>query len=100
VELSDELESTPSVRWRIQSEPLLQNPLPGAPAGDAAGGAMSVWDLLVGRYEALCARGEEMIVRLITAEVEADLKKHLQRYVPVPLGFFLSSQKTSRRCKR
>jgi hypothetical protein len=42
---------------------------------------MSVWDLLIERYEVLCARGEEMIVRLITAEVEQDLKKHLQRCV-------------------
>jgi hypothetical protein len=36
---------------------------------------------MIEKYRALGERGEEMIVRLITAEVEGDLKKHLQRYV-------------------
>jgi hypothetical protein len=49
-----------------------------------SGGEWSVWDLMIQRYRALMERGEEMIVRLITAEVEADLKKHLQRYVSPP----------------
>lgn len=43
---------------------------------------MSVWDIASEKYTALVQRAEEMIVRLISVEVENDLKKHLQRYDP------------------
>lgn len=39
----------------------------------------SVWDPTIERYSSLRARAEDMIVRLITSEVEGDLKNHLQR---------------------
>lgn len=67
------------MRWKIQSEPLLHNPPSDADAANAV--SMSVWDLALERYTSLADRAEDMMVRLITAEVEADLKKHLQRYV-------------------
>lgn len=73
--MSDQLLNTPSVRYKLQSDPFLSNPL----AGDDS---WSVWDLMIEKYRILGERGEEMIVRLITAEVEGDLKRHLQRYVP------------------
>ncbi|TXT04871.1 hypothetical protein VHUM_03954 [Vanrija humicola] len=46
-------------------------------AGDDA--APSVWDPTAQRYTDLRARAEDMMVRLITSEVEADLKQHLTR---------------------
>ncbi|WOO85911.1 RAD50-interacting protein 1 [Vanrija pseudolonga] len=46
-------------------------------AGDAA--APSVWDPTAQRYSDLRARAEDMMVRLITSEVESDLKQHLTR---------------------
>lgn len=72
--MSDHSSSTPSIRWRIQSEPLLHNP-----SSDPDSGDMSVWDLVLDRYAALIERAEDMMVRLVTVEVENDLKKHLQR---------------------
>jgi hypothetical protein len=47
------------------------------------GGNGSVFDVVIERYAALCQRSEDMIVRLVTVEVENDLKQHLQRYVTV-----------------
>lgn len=79
VEMSDQLQNTPAIRWKLQADPLLHNPDP------SSGAEWSVWDLMIERYTTLGERGEEMIVRLITAEVETDLKKHLQRYVLFPL---------------
>ena len=76
--MSDQLVNTPSVKYKLQADPYLSNP---NPSGDDS---WSVWDLMIETYRILGERGEEMIVRLITAEVEGDLKKHLQRYV-VPL---------------
>lgn len=67
------------MRWRIQAEPLLQNPTPSSDSGAASD---SVWDLVSDNYETLIERAEEMMVRLISVEVENDLKKHLQRYAP------------------
>lgn len=46
-------------------------------AGDTA--APSVWDPTAQRYADLRARAEDMMVRLITSEVESDLKQHLTR---------------------
>ncbi|KAL1405306.1 hypothetical protein Q8F55_008933 [Vanrija albida] len=46
-------------------------------AGDDA--APSVWDPTLQRYADLRARAEDMMVRLITSEVESDLKQHLTR---------------------
>jgi len=71
--MSDQLQNTPSVRYRLQADPLLSNP--------GSNEEWSVWDSVIRRYDYLGSRGEEMIVRLITAEVELDLKKHLQRFV-------------------
>lgn len=79
VEMSEELRTTPSMRWKIQSEPLLHNP---PSENDEKATLTSVWDLILGKYTTLADRAEDMVVRLITAEVESDLKKHLQRYVP------------------
>jgi hypothetical protein len=75
--MSDQLINTPSVRYKLQADPYLSNPNPNPSEGDS----WSVWDLMIETYMILGLRGEEMIVRLITAEVEGDLKKHLQRYV-------------------
>lgn len=82
--MSDQLVNTPSVRYKLQSDPLLSNPTPN-PSEDES---WSVWDLMIENYRMLSERGEEMIVRLITAEVEGDLKKHLQRYVYLSLYRF------------
>ena len=71
--MSDQLQNTPSVRYRLQADPLLSNP--------SSNEEWSVWDSVIRRYGYLGSRGEEMVVRLITAEVELDLKKHLQRFV-------------------
>jgi len=76
--MSDQLINTPSVKYKLQADPYLSNPSPNPTEEDS----WSVWDRMIETYEILGQRGEEMIVRLITAEVEGDLTKHLQRYVP------------------
>jgi hypothetical protein len=76
--MSDQLQNTPSVRYKLQADPSLSNP------SSSSEESWSVWDLMIERYRLLGERGEEMIVRLITAEVELDLKKHLQRYALRP----------------
>jgi hypothetical protein len=51
-------------------------------SADVAGtdaGAASVWDPAMAQYASLSARAEDMIVRLISSEVETDLKQHLSR---------------------
>jgi len=78
--MSDQLINTPSVKYKLQADPYLSNPSPNPSEEDS----WSVWDRMIETYEILSQRGEEMIVRLITAEVEGDLKKHLQRYVVPP----------------
>ena len=72
--MSDELAKSPTIRWRLQSEPLLHNPGP-----ESENGGMSVWDLVSRKYTELGHRAEEMMVKLVSVEVENDLKKHLQR---------------------
>ena len=76
--MSDQLINTPSVKYKLQADAYLSNP---NPSGEDS---WSVWDRMIETFMILGLRGEEMIVRLITAEVEGDLKKHLQRYV-IPL---------------
>jgi hypothetical protein len=75
--MSDQLINTPSVKYKLQADPYLSNPHPGLSGEDS----WSVWDRMIETFDLLGDRGEQMIVRLITAEVEGDLKKHLQRYV-------------------
>jgi hypothetical protein len=71
------LRTSEETRWKIQ-DPLL-------PSGIKEGGKddvdVSVFDVLIEKYEAVCERSEDMIVRLVTSEVEQELKEHLKRYV-------------------
>jgi len=50
-------------------------------SADIAGAeaATSVWDPMMEKYASLKSRAEDMMVRLISAEVETDLKQHLTR---------------------
>jgi hypothetical protein len=79
--MSDQLINTPSVKYKLQADPYLSNHHPGLSGEDS----WSIWDRMIETFDLLGDRGEQMIVRLITAEVEGDLKKHLQRYVPSSL---------------
>jgi hypothetical protein len=77
VELSADLANASNLRWKIQGDQLLPTSI------RSDGGDGSVFDVVIERYAALCQRSEDMIVRLVTVEVENDLKQHLQRYVTV-----------------
>lgn len=48
--------------------------------------APSAWDTTADKYISLRARAEDMMVRLISAEVEADLKQHLTKRWDVGVG--------------
>lgn len=67
------------VRWKIQ-DPLIPTGIKDL--GGENGDEVSVFDVLIEKYEAVCERSEDMIVRLVTSEVESELKEHLKRYVP------------------
>ena len=41
----------------------------------------SVFDKIIAQFSILCGRAQDMMVRLVTVEVEAHLKEHLKRYV-------------------
>lgn len=73
VEISTEVQNTPSTRWKLQGDPLVPAAL------HTAGSPASIFDVLVKRFEALATRAEEMVVRLISVEVENDLREHLKR---------------------
>ncbi|ORY33806.1 TIP-1 family-domain-containing protein [Naematelia encephala] len=80
VEMSQELSEAPQLRWRLASDTLLPTSLrTGTTASDNVSVSVSVFDVLVDRYSSLSARAEDMIVRLVTVEVENDLKPHLTR---------------------
>jgi hypothetical protein len=73
VEMSAELRSATHLRWNLKGDPLI----PAAIIGGSEEG--SVFDVVIERYTALCQRAEDMLVRLVTVEVENDLKQHLTR---------------------
>lgn len=73
VEISLEIQNTPSIRWRLQGEPLISTAL------HTAESAASIFDVLIERFKALTSRAEDMTVRLISVEVENDLREHMKR---------------------
>ncbi|EIW69690.1 hypothetical protein M231_06298 [Tremella mesenterica] len=74
VELTGDIQ-TSSMRWKLQSEPLLPSSL--LALSDPS--QVSVFDVIIDQYQSLHSRAEDMIVRLVTMEVENDLKEHLKR---------------------
>ncbi|KAK4688656.1 RAD50-interacting protein 1, partial [Tremellales sp. Uapishka_1] len=76
VEISTDLRSAPQLRWKIRSDALLPRPIK---EGDPPDSTASVFDVLIGKYEHLVSRSEDMIVRHVSVEVENDLKVHLTR---------------------
>ena len=70
------------MKWRIQDQLLPQSIR--STGFDEEG--VSVFDVMIEEYEALCERSEDMMVRLVTSEVEQELREHLKRLVRlVPL---------------
>lgn len=76
MEISAQLRDSDEVRWRIQDPLIPQGIREGSGPGE---GEISVFDVLIEKYEAVCERSEDMIVRLVTNEVEQELKEHLKR---------------------
>jgi hypothetical protein len=71
------LRESTELKWRLQDQ-LLPSGISGN-EGDEGDEGVSVFDVLIERYEAVCERSEDMIVRLVTSEVEQELKEHLKR---------------------
>ncbi|WWD15898.1 hypothetical protein CI109_100322 [Kwoniella shandongensis] len=79
VEMSSDLKAATSLKYKFASDPLLPQAIKfSSPVGDADT-TVSLFDVLIDRYDILCNRTEEMVVRLVTVEVENDLKLHLTR---------------------
>lgn len=71
--MADELRETSAI---AHDDPLLPAGLQHHHREDEA---VSVFDIMLERYEALVSRSEDMIVRLVTNEVESELREHLKR---------------------
>ncbi|WVQ98696.1 hypothetical protein IAU59_005827 [Kwoniella sp. CBS 9459] len=85
VELSTDLGSASSIKWKYAHEPLLPATIKGTlTTSDTPSALASVFDILVERYDMLTSRAEDMIVRLVTVEVENELKQHLTRRWDLP----------------
>ncbi|OCF36565.1 hypothetical protein I316_01816 [Kwoniella heveanensis BCC8398] len=86
VELSADFSAASSIKWKYAHEPLLPASIKGtsAVAGTPASASASVFDILIERYDNLTYRAEDMIVRLVTVEVENELKQHLTRRWDLP----------------
>ncbi|KAK8869829.1 hypothetical protein IAR55_000397 [Kwoniella newhampshirensis] len=86
VEMSSDLKNATQLKWKFASDPLLPQALKfTSPVGDADV-TVSLFDVLIDRYDLLCSRTEDMIFRLVTVEVENDLKLHLTRRWDNPLS--------------
>ncbi|XAO24018.1 hypothetical protein I312_102808 [Cryptococcus bacillisporus CA1280] len=79
VELSNDLQNSTALKWKIQSDPLVPQSIKAPTATDTSYQSASVFDVLIGQYEQLSRRAEDMIVKLVTVEVENELKQHLTR---------------------
>ncbi|OXM81277.1 hypothetical protein C364_01141 [Cryptococcus neoformans Bt63] len=79
VELSNDLQNSTALKWKIQSDPLVPQSIKAPTAADTSYQSASVFDVLIGQYEQLSRRAEDMIVKLVTVEVENELKQHLTR---------------------
>lgn len=54
-----------------------------------------MFDKAIQQFEALCERAQDMMVRLVTVEVEAHLREHLKRYVGLAPVSILGAQRWS-----
>lgn len=81
MELSNDLRNSTALKWKIQSDPLVPQSIKAPTATDTLYQSASVFDVLIGQYEQLSRRAEDMIVKLVTIEVENELKQHLTRFV-------------------
>ena len=63
------------MKWRIQDQ-LLPQAIRSS-RDDQEG--VSVFDVMIEKYDALCERSEDMMVRLVASEVEQELREHLKR---------------------
>lgn len=81
MELSNDLQNSTALKWKIQSDPLVPQSIKAPTATDTSYQSGSVFDVLIGQYEQLSRRAEDMIVKLVTVEVENELKQHLTRFV-------------------
>ncbi|AAW41871.2 hypothetical protein CNBB3130 [Cryptococcus deneoformans B-3501A] len=79
VELSNDLHNSTALKWKIQSDPLVPQSIKAPTAADTSYQTASIFDVLIGQYEQLSRRAEDMIVKLVTVEVENELKQHLTR---------------------
>jgi hypothetical protein len=80
VELSADAQKDKAAKWTVHSDAHLSFIL------DAPEGA-SVFDGSIQQFEALCDRAQDMMIRLVTVEVESHLREHLKRSVRFPLYF-------------
>ncbi|ODO11585.1 hypothetical protein I350_00367 [Cryptococcus amylolentus CBS 6273] len=80
IELSSDLQKSTALKWKVQSDPLIPQALktPAIPASDDHVSG-SIFEVIIDRYSQLSSRAEDMIVKLVTVEVENDLKQHLTR---------------------
>ncbi|WVQ81558.1 hypothetical protein IAT38_003682 [Cryptococcus sp. DSM 104549] len=81
VEMSNDLQHATSLKWKVQADPLIPQGLKVSTLGVSAQNDtdVSVFDVIIGHFDLLCSRAEDMIMRLVTVEVENDLKQHLTR---------------------
>ncbi|WVR05282.1 hypothetical protein IAU60_002294 [Kwoniella sp. DSM 27419] len=80
VELAAGFSSSVTTKWKYVSDPLVPASIKSATPGDlTVVSHASVFEVLLQRYDTLGSRAEDMIVRIVTAEVESDLKLHLTR---------------------
>ncbi|WVQ71643.1 hypothetical protein IAR50_001183 [Cryptococcus sp. DSM 104548] len=81
IELSSDLQKSTALKWKVQPDPLIPQALktPAIPASDDQPVSGSIFEIITDRYSQLSARAQDMIVKLVTVEVENDLKQHLTR---------------------
>ncbi|WRT67124.1 uncharacterized protein IL334_004090 [Kwoniella shivajii] len=78
VEMTSDLASSQTLKFKYAYDPLLP-PLIRSISSTKPDPSVSIFDVLIDRYDTLASRAEDMIVRLITVETETDLKHHLTR---------------------
>jgi hypothetical protein len=78
--MSEDARTAAHLKWKLQSDPLLPSGIKSSRTEDETA-AVSVFDVMLERYDVLGHRSEDMIVKHATHEVENDLRQHLTRSV-------------------
>nr|ODN88505.1 hypothetical protein L204_06360 [Cryptococcus depauperatus CBS 7855] len=74
-EMTRNLQTSVVLKWKIQSEPLLPQSIKSSTIEEKT----TVFDVLIQQSQRICQRAEDMIVKLVTVEVEDQLRQHLTR---------------------